>query len=86
MPPNGVGFPLGPLEGQQHAATDLERILEALEPRRERLPVIVAEVGVPRASADDEVVVLQPGPVGEFHGPRVDVHAFGLGEQDIGVA
>ena len=57
VPAHRVGLPLGALEGQQHPAADLERVLQALEPGRERLPLVVAEVGVAGAGGDDQVVV-----------------------------
>ena len=57
VPADRVGLPLGALERQQHPAADLERVLQALEPGRERLPLVVAEVGVPGAGGDDQVVV-----------------------------
>ena len=60
MAANRIGLPLGALEGEQHAAPDLERILQALQPGRERLPLVVAEVGVVGAGGDDEVVVVEP--------------------------
>ena len=59
---HGVGLPFGALESQQDAPADLERVLEALEPGGERLPFIVAEVGVARAGGDDEVVVVDGAP------------------------
>ena len=49
-----VLFALGLLEGEQHPAADLERVLEALEPGRKRRPLGVAEVRVLRARGDDE--------------------------------
>ena len=55
-----VGLALGALEGEQHPAADLERVLQALEPGRERLPFVVAEVGVAGAGGDDEIVVAEP--------------------------
>ena len=57
VPADRVGLALGALERQQHAAADLQRVLEALEPGRERLPLVVAEVGVAGAGGDDQVVV-----------------------------
>ena len=42
----GVVLALGLLEGEEHAPADLERVLDRLEPRRVRRPVVVAEVRV----------------------------------------
>src|SRR6267143_2675987 len=39
-----VALALGGLVGQQHAAADLQRVLEGLEPRGQHLPFVVAEV------------------------------------------
>ena len=55
----GVGFPLGALERHQHAAPDVERILERLQARRGRAPLVVPEIRVRRASRDDQVVVVE---------------------------
>ena len=85
MAADRVGFPLRVLEGEQHPAADLERVLQALEPRRERLPFIVAEVGVAGAGGDDEIVVAGSGAVGEAHRAGVDVDIAHLGEEHLGV-
>ena len=55
----GVGLLLGRLEGQQHAAADLEGVGQRLQAGRERRPVVVAEVAVGGAGGDDQVVVGQ---------------------------
>ena len=46
----GIGFGFGALEREQHAAADRERIVERLQARRVRRPVVVAEIGVRRAA------------------------------------
>ena len=56
----GAGFhhlPLRQLKGQQHAAPDFRRILDGLQAWCILRPVIVAKVGVGRASAQDQVVI-----------------------------
>ena len=50
-------LPLRQLKGQQHAAPDFGRILDGLQAWCVLRPVIVAEVGVGRASAQDQVVI-----------------------------
>ncbi len=45
------------LESQQHAATDLESVVEALEAGRKLLPLIVTEIRVACPGGDDEIVV-----------------------------
>src|SRR5206468_9524391 len=48
---------LGGLVRQQHAATDLERIFQGLEPRRQHFPLVVTEVRVAGARREDERIV-----------------------------
>ena len=62
-----IGRPFGALEGEQPAASQLDRILDALEPRRALLPSVVAEVRMPRAGGDDEIVVLNSRPSRAVH-------------------
>src|SRR5207245_3841118 len=45
-PAHRVGLALGSLERQEHAPSDLERVLEGLEAGSARGPVVVAEIGV----------------------------------------
>ena len=73
------------LEGEQDPAADLEGVLERLQPRRVRLPFVVAEVGVARAGREDEVVVRQAavGAARPRAPPRRSPHR--LGEQHAGV-
>ena len=40
----GVGLALRVLEGHEHAAADLQRVLDRLQPRRVFLPLRVAEI------------------------------------------
>ena len=60
LAPARIGLALGALERQQHAAADLERVLERLQAGRDRAPLVVAEVRVRRAGRHDQVVVRQP--------------------------
>ena len=53
----GIGLDLGPLEGQQDAAADGGGVLERLQARRERLPFVMAEIGVLRAGGEHQGVV-----------------------------
>ena len=53
----GIGLALGHLVGQEHAAADLERVLDALEAGGERRPAVVAEVRVGGAGREHQVVV-----------------------------
>ena len=54
-----VGLALGLFEGEEYAAANGRRVLERLEARRERLPIVMAEIGVPRAGRQHERVVAQ---------------------------
>ena len=48
---------LGVLEGGQDAAADVGGVVDLLQAGRDALPVVVAEIGVPRAGRQDQVVV-----------------------------
>ena len=52
-----VAFVLGRLEGQEDAPPQLRGVLDALQARRDRGPLVVPEVGVRRPGRQDEVVV-----------------------------
>ncbi len=79
-------LPLGQLEGQQHATANFGGIFDGLEARRERLPLIVTEVGVRGAGSEHEVVVVEACAAGQRHVPRVDVDADYLIHQHLGIA
>ena len=63
----GIGRALRRLQRRQHAPADLQRVVEVLEPGRERRPVVVAEVAGARARRHDQVVVGKRRPVVEPH-------------------
>ena len=50
-------FVLGALEGEQDAAAQIGGVVDRLETRRERRPVVVTEIGVPRAGREHQIVV-----------------------------
>ena len=50
----------GVLEGRQDAAADAGGVVDVLQAGRHALPVVVAEIGVPCAGRDDEIVVRRP--------------------------
>ena len=52
-----VGLGLGLLEGEQDAPAQIGRVVDRLQAGRERRPVVVTEIGVPRAGRDDQIVV-----------------------------
>ena len=78
---------LGRLIGQEHAAPDLQGILECLEAGREGLPLAVAEVGVTRPRGEDERVVAHVAAV-QLEAPGGQVHLLDVGEEhrDVGRA
>ena len=55
--PVGICLALRRLERDQDPAPDLRRVVDGLETRRVRRPVVVAEVAVPGAGRDDQRVV-----------------------------
>ena len=60
--PRLLGFVLdhfGALEGEEKAPPDLGRVRDVLESRRERRPIVVAEIGMRRAGGEHEIVVRQ---------------------------
>ena len=65
---------LGQFVSQQDAAPHLQRIFEGLQSGRQRLPIIVAKVGVSGSCRDDEVIVSEVVTV-ELHFAAGDVNA-----------
>ena len=85
MPLDRIPLTLGQLEGEQYPAADLQCVLEALETGRERLPLLVPEVGVVRTGGHDQVVVPEGSAVAEPHHPLLHVHVGGLGQEHLRV-
>ncbi len=56
-PLDRVGLAFGGFEGDQDPAPDLRRVVDGLQARRVRRPVLVTEVGVMGAGGDDQRVV-----------------------------
>ena len=56
---SGSSLPFRQLKGEQHAAANFERVFNALQPGRKRLPLVMAEVGVGGAGRNHEVVIGQ---------------------------
>ena len=57
LPLGLVALGLGALEGDQDAAAKLGRVLDLLQAGRRVFPFVVAEISVPRAGREDQVVV-----------------------------
>jgi hypothetical protein len=66
--------------GQQHAPADLERVLQALEARREGLPVVVAEVRVAGARGQHQRVVAELALV-QDQAAAGQIHRLDLGQE-----
>ncbi len=81
---NRVGLALGVLERQQHATADVERVLDRLESGRDRAPLVMPEVGVRRATRDDQIVVGELT-VGQHELPAGLVDGAHLREEDLHV-
>ncbi len=73
------------LKGQQNPPPNLDRVFHGLEPRRKRLPFVVAEVGVRRARRQHQVVVLHLGAAAKTHPPIAQIEADRLIHQNFGV-
>ena len=80
-----IGLALGALEREQDAPAQRGGVLQRLQAGRERLPFVVAEIGVPRAGGEDERVVGQSVAVIEQHalGLRIDAGHGGKQGRDL---
>ena len=76
-----IALALGRFVGQQHAAPDLERVFEGLEPRRQQLPVVVAEVRVAGTRREDQRVVGDLAAI-EDHPAAGQIHALHVRQED----
>ena len=80
-----VRLVLRPLECQEHAPPDLERVLERLQRRRIPLPVLVAEVRIADARGEDQIVVSQRLGVLDANGSRPEIGGRHLAEEHAGI-
>ena len=83
--PVGIGLGLGGLERAQKAGTRRQRALQRFDLGGVPAPVVVAEVGVVRATGDDQRVVGQRG-LREVHPAAFEVEGRDLGHQHAHVA
>jgi hypothetical protein len=83
-----VGLFLGRLKRQQDAPADFKRIVQRLQARRMRSPVVAAKVAVGGAGRHDQVVVGQGGAAQQVHLSRGGVDVRGLTQQrgQVGLA
>ena len=86
--PLRIGLALGALEGEQDAPPQRGGVLQRLQAGRERLPFVMAEIGVARAGREDQRVVGQRVAVIEQHAlvRRVDAGHGGEQGRDLGPA
>src|SRR5262249_27819518 len=68
-------------EGEEDAAANGRRVLERLQARRERLPIVMAEIGVARAGRQNERVVGEHRAVIEMQLATLLVDGLDRGEQ-----
>ena len=76
-----IGLALGALEGDQDAPPQRGGVLQRLQAGRERLPFVMAEIGMPRAGGENERVIGQRVAVIEQHALARGVDAGHRGEQ-----
>src|SRR5690606_16374456 len=62
-------------EGEENLAADRGGVLERFEPRRELLPLVIAEIGMSRPRSDDEAVIGLWWPVFDQHGAGGGIYA-----------
>ncbi len=84
LAPLRIRLAFGMLEREEHTAADGQGVFERLEPRRQRLPFVVAEVGVRRAARHDQVVVGQLA-VGEYQSLPLAIDAADLRQQHLDI-
>ena len=82
----GIGLALGALERHQNAPPQRGGVLQRLQAGRERLPFVMAEIGVARAGGENQRVVGQGVAVIEQHALVRGIDAAHGGEQgrDLG--
>ena len=86
MPDLGIGLALGRFECDQDPPAHLEGVLDGLEARRERCPLVVAEVRVASPGRHDQGVVVDRSAVPHQDLALVGIQADRLAEQDGRVA
>ena len=77
----GIGSALGLLEGAEDPVAEVDRVLERLQPARDLLPLVVAEVGRLAAAGDDQAVVVEPLAAVEHDLSPLDVDVGHRGHQ-----
>lgn len=76
----------GTFECDQNAPTHRRRLLDALQRRGYRRPIVVTEIRVPRARGDDEVVIEYPSLTDKYRAAgAVDPGNFAIDDARIGL-
>ena len=76
----GVRLALGLFKSQQNAAADFGGVFDGLQPGRQRLPLVVAEI-VMRGAGGDHQIVIGPLAIGQDHAAVGDIEIHHLGKQ-----
>src|SRR5262249_40508672 len=80
-----IRLALRSLESAEYTAANLERVLKPLEPGSEHLPLVVADIAMSGAGADQQVIVGELRLVTQGNTPRIDIDRGDLGQDDLGV-
>ena len=76
---------LGQLECEQHPTPDFQRVLDGLQARGQRFPLIVSEIGVARARGNDQIVVGKFA-ISELYDASIKIEILHFSEQNLDVA
>ena len=79
--PLRIGLALGALEGDEDAPPQRRGVFQRLQPRRERLPFVMAEISVTRAGREHQRVIGNAVAVIEQHALARRIDAVDVGEQ-----
>ena len=77
-----VGNFLGIFECHQNAAANFDCVLQALQTRRQFLPLRMSKIRMPRASSDNQVIVIHFA-IGHFHFFRIHVDRLNFREDHL---
>jgi hypothetical protein len=77
-----ITFSFGLFKSDEHLSPDRDRVLHRLEAARVRFPLVVSEVGGPRAGRDDEGVIRHLA-IGKRHAFLLRVDRGRLREEDL---
>ncbi len=81
----GVLLALRAFESQQQAAADLRGVFDGLQPRRHRLPLVIAEIVVGRSGGDNQLVIRNLA-IAQDHAAVGHVQVDGFAQQHFRIA